>query len=119
MVYNIPNERKKGRHITMAEENKTNNGEEMVETDVFTLTDENGVESDFELLLSLEIEGETYYALIPANEEDDDEGGEYVILKLATEDGEEMLVTIDDDEEFDKISAIFDDALFGETDHDE
>ena len=87
------------------------------EVQVFTLTDENGVESDFELLLSLEIEGTTYMALVPCGTEED-EGGEYVILKLAEEDGEDVLLTIDDDDEFERIADIFDQELNSEIDYD-
>ena len=40
--------------------------EEMFEsTDVITLTDEDGVETDFEVVASLEINGQLYYALMP------------------------------------------------------
>ncbi len=85
------------------------------EVQIFTLTDENGVENDFELLHSMEIEGATYLALIPVSE---DENGEYVILKLIEEDGEEVLVTIDDDDEFEKVADLFDAELFGEIDYD-
>ena len=88
-------------------------GEEEIQ--VFTLTDENGVESDFELLLSMDIEGVTYMALVPVSENGE---GEYVILKLAEEDGEDVLLTIDDDDEFERIADIFDEELFGEIDHD-
>ena len=99
----------------MTEEIK--NGEALAEEEVqiFTLTDENGVESDFELLLSMDIEGTTYMALVPVSE---NEEGEYVILKLAEEDGEDVLLTIDDDDEFERIADIFDEELFGEIDHD-
>ena len=104
----------------MAEEIK--NGSELPEEEVqvFTLTDENGVESDFELILSMEIEGETYLALIPVeeNEEDSDEPGEYVILKLAEEDGEDVLLTIDDDDEFDRIAGVFEQELESVIDYD-
>ncbi len=97
----------------MAEEIKNNVPEE--EAQVFTLTDENGVETDFELLHTMDIDGETYLALIPVG---DEESGEYVILKLIEEDGEEVLVTIDDDEEFEKVADLFDAELFGEIDYD-
>lgn len=88
------------------------------EVQVFTLTDENGVESDFELLLSLEIEGKTYLALVPVEEEESDEPGEYVILKLIEEDGEDVLVTIDDDDEFDLVAGVFEQEIISEIDYD-
>ena len=49
----------------------------------------------------------------------DEDKEEYVILKReADENGEDMLVTIDDDEEFDRVADIFEDELFGEIDYD-
>lgn len=85
------------------------------EQEVFTLTDEEGNESDFELIGSMEIDGVTYVALLPLEGNDD----EYVILKLTVdEDGDETLVTIDDDDEFDKVADAFEDEFMGDIDHD-
>lgn len=84
--------------------------------EIFTLTDETGKESEFELLGSCEFEGKTYLALVPVEEGTE----EYVILRLETDEkGEEMLVTIDDDDEFDRIADYFEDALFDTVDYDE
>ena len=84
--------------------------------DIYTLTDEEGNELNFRLLAEAEIEGTTYLALIP---EEDNEAEEYVILKLEQdENGEQLLVTIDDDEEFDRIADFFEDELFNEVDYD-
>ena len=89
--------------------------EEMEEVDVITLTDENGEELDFVILGEAEIEGEIYMALEPVENPE----GEYVILKkVEAEDGVVDLVTIDDDEEFDRVSDFFEDELFGEVDYD-
>ena len=90
--------------------------EEYIGDEIFTLTDENGEESEFALIGSTEVDGVRYVALVPV---EDNECGEYVILKFATdEDGEEVLITIDDDDEFDRIADIFEDELFDEVDHD-
>ena len=85
--------------------------EELFEPEIITLTDEEGNENDFELIASHETDGITYLALTPV---EDNEEGEYVILRVETDaqSGEEILVTIDDDDEFDKIADIFDDMLF-------
>ena len=87
---------------------------------IFTLTDEEGNESEFELIASQEIDGVTYVALVPYVEENKDaEEQEYVVLKLeADENGEDLLVTIDDDDEFEKVAEIFEDMLFDEIDYD-
>lgn len=85
------------------------------EQEIFTLTDEEGKESDFELIGTLEIDGTKYVALLPVEGSED----EYVILKLTEdEDGDEILVTIDDDDEFDKVADAFEDEFMGEIDHD-
>ena len=85
------------------------------EQEVFTLTDEEGNESDFELIGTMEIDGTKYVALLPVEGAED----EYVILKLTEdEDGDEVLVTIDDDDEFDKVADAFEDEFMGEIDHD-
>ena len=85
------------------------------EQEIFTLTDEEGNESDFELIGNMEIDGLTYVALIPVEGDED----EYVILKLTEdENGDEILVTIDDDDEFDKAADAFEDEFMSEIDHD-
>ena len=90
--------------------------EELFDDDIYILTDEEGNENKFELQGSLELDGVTYLALIPIDETDD----EFVILKVEMdEDGEEILVTIDDDDEFDKIADIFQDELFSNIDYDD
>ena len=84
---------------------------------VITLTDETGHESDFEIIATREIDGVTYVALYPL---EDNEAGEYVILKIENdENGEEMLVTIDDDDEYDKVADVFEDEVFSDIDYDE
>lgn len=91
------------------------------EREFFTLTDEDGNEIEFELIGTIDLEGVTYHAMIPADQEGGEEGFyEYVILKTEIdEEGEEMLVTIDDDAEFDKVADIFDDMFSEEIDLDE
>ena len=89
--------------------------DEIFEGEFYTLTDEDGNESKFELIGSVEMDSNTYYALVP---ETNDE--EYVILKLAKDDnGEDILITIEDDDEFDKVADFFEDELFDEVDYDE
>ncbi len=87
--------------------------EELFGDEIYTLTDEDGNESQFELIGSKEIGGVTYLALVPT---ENNEENEYVILKIEEEDGEEVLVTIDDDDEFDRVADIFDDELFSDLD---
>ena len=68
--------------------------------DFITLTDEEGNEVELEHLDTLEYEGETYMAFVQANDTPeevlDEDSAELIILKVEPEDGEDMLVTIDD-----------------------
>ena len=114
-------EEEKGRVYVMAENEQEN------EREFFTLVDDEGTETEFELIGKAEIKGVTYYAMIPAEDsvraEDasfpDDEICEYVILREdIDEDGEEMLVTIDDDDEFDDVADYFDNLFSEEIDYD-
>ena len=60
--------------------------------DLYSLTDEDGKEQMFELLDSMEYEGETYYALTPYYEDGDEalqDDGAVVILKSEYEGDDE------------------------------
>ena len=103
------------------EENKNEIAGNDGEREFFTLTDEEGNEVEFELIDTAEYQGVTYYAMIPADAEGENDDGfqEYVILKMEKdENGEDMLVTLEDDEEFDNVADIFDDRFSEEVDYD-
>lgn len=73
-----------------------------------TLTDDDGKEIELEYIDALEMNGETYMAFFPVVEEGEEENEEeygLVILKQAIEDGEELLVTVDDEDE---LNAVYD-----------
>lgn len=97
--------------------------EEFKQEDIFTLTDEDGTEADFGLLGTTELDGVLYAAMVPLKKDADGnydfDGEEYVILKQTQENGEDVLVTVDDDDECDRVADIFEDELFSEIDHDE
>lgn len=85
------------------------------EITVLTLTDEAGKDTDYEVVDTLEYEGDTYYALQEyfENVEDLDKHGEdkdveILILKRVIENGEEVFDSVADDELFDKLTAMFD-----------
>lgn len=78
--------------------------------DIYTLVDEEGVEQVFELLDVMELEDERYFALIPYYEDADellDDDGDLIILKSQMDGDEEMMVSIDDDEEYQRVGSIF------------
>ena len=79
--------------------------------EIFTLTDEEGNEHEFELMDIMEENGTQYYALVPYVENPEamiEEDTELVVLKMGTdENGEDCLSTIDNDEEYERIGKIF------------
>lgn len=78
--------------------------------DIYTLVDEEGNEQAFELLDILEIDNQRYFALLPYYENTQDalnSDGDLVVLKSEIIDGEEMMASIDNDDEYDKIGNIF------------
>ena len=87
--------------------------EEEYEAEIFTLTDEDGNDAEFELLAEIEDNGITYLAMAPID--GDEESDEYVVLKREIdENGEEIVTSIDDDDEFERIADKFDDLFASE-----
>ena len=81
---------------------------------LLTLVDDEGVEHQFEVIDTLEIEDDRYIALIPVYDDAEDaeeDDGELILLKSEMEGEEEFLVAIEDEEEFNKVSEIFLDRL--------
>ena len=99
--------------------------EENFGPDFITVTDEDGNDFELELVDTLEHQGVTYYAMFPAVEEDeetgeprdvdaDDEEYGLVIMKAIEENGEELLSTLDSDEELDTVYELFMERFFQE-----
>lgn len=77
---------------------------------IYTLTDEDGNDQQFELLDSMEMDDQLYYAMIPHYNDPKDivsDYGELIVLKAVYDEGEEFLATIDNDDEYEKIGNIF------------
>lgn len=64
------------------------------------------VEEEYEFLDTVELDGETYFMLIPATDSEEIDG-EVFIMKLVEVNGEEMLEGVDDTALFDKVYNIF------------
>ena len=77
--------------------------------ELFELIDQDGNKKQFELIAAAEIRGEQYYAMLPAVEDEDflNADCDLVILKSIDENGEEILASIDDEDEFEVVSAFF------------
>ena len=74
---------------------------------VLTLTDEEGNEVDFVVVNAVEYNGKTYVMLVEADHIEDDEA-EALMLRVDDSGEEDVLVTVDDEEEFNAVSAEFD-----------
>ena len=83
-------------------------------TDIVTVVDESGEQHKFEVLDAIETDRRRYVALLPIFDEASsmvNDDGELVILAVEEEDGEDMLVPIEDDGEFDEVAEIFEERL--------
>ncbi|HIR31261.1 MAG TPA: DUF1292 domain-containing protein [Candidatus Faecousia faecavium] len=85
-------------------------------SDFITITDEDGTEYELEVLSTLEYNGNTYMAVIPAAESQDALQLEVSILKSVEEDGEPILCAIEDQEELEAVYDLIMDALYEEED---
>ena len=85
-----------------------------------TVTDEDGNDIELELVDVLEHKGITYMAFFPAvpEEEADEDSDDYgmVILKSIQENGEELLSTLDSEEELTEVYDLFMELLFQDED---
>ena len=71
--------------------------EEELNEDYVVLTDEDGVDVRFQYLTTVDYEGELYVVLAPEEEEDEDEEGVYILKIEKDEQGEDIYVTVEDE----------------------
>jgi uncharacterized protein YrzB (UPF0473 family) len=82
-----------------------------------SLTDDDGNEFELEHLDTIEYNGQVYMAFFPVEEADDEDGevdeADYglIILKVVHENGEDILVTVDDEEELNQVYDEFMETL--------
>ena len=75
---------------------------------IVTIEDEDGNEIQLEHVDSLEFEENEYMAFIPADTDEDAESVDFIILKVEEgDDGDDMLVTVDDDAELERVYEAF------------
>ena len=79
--------------------------------DLYTLVDEEGVEQTFELLDVMEVDDDRYFALMPYYEDPEDildDTAELIVLKSQMdENDEELMISIDDEEEYQRLGQMF------------
>ena len=82
-------------------------------SDFMTIVDEDGTEYELEVLSSIEYNGCTYIAVVPAGAEEEEQV-EVSILKSIEEDGDPILCAIEDDEELETVYSLIMDQLYEE-----
>ena len=88
---------------------------DMYGSDFMTIVDEDGTEYELEVLSSVEYNGFTYLAVIPADgEKNQVEDLEVSILKSIEEDGESILCAIEDEVENEAIYSLIMDQLYSQ-----
>mgnify|MGYP003486119544 FL=1 len=84
-------------------------------SDFMTIVDEDGTEFELEVLSTLEYNGATYLAVIPAGNEEED--FQVSILKsVEEEDGDSILCAIEDEQELEAVYDLIMDELYEEED---
>lgn len=85
-------------------------------TNFITVTDDDGNEFELEHLDTIEFNGNTYLAFFPAVSEDAEENEEeelgLILMKVIKENGEEILSTLDSEEETEAVYTEFMKTLF-------
>ena len=90
--------------------------EDQYGSDFITIVDEDGTEYELEVLSTLEYDGNTYLAVIPAGAQAEEFQLEISILKSVEEDGEDILCAVEDEEELQAVYDLIMDSLYEEED---
>ena len=85
-------------------------------SDYMTIVDEDGEEFELEILTSIDWNGSTYLAVIPASMDDeaDEPSLEVSILKSVEEDSEPILCAIEDQQELETVYELIMQQLYEE-----
>ena len=86
---------------------------------IISITDEDGVEYELEVLSSVTYRGVEYLALTPADADDETEELEGSILKSVEEDGEPVLVAVEDETELETVYDLLMQSLFEDEEEEE
>ena len=81
-----------------------------------SITDEDGVEYELEVLSTVTYKGAEYMALTPADASDDAEELEVSILKSVMDGDEPVLVTVEDDDELEAVYDLLMQTMFEDED---
>lgn len=80
-----------------------------MEDETIVLYDEDGEEQRFELIASLSVEDKDYVVVRPAEDEDSEDG--YILRVDKDENGEEIFLGVEDDDEFDIVVEAYNELM--------
>ena len=88
-------------------------------SDFMTIVDEDGTEFELEVLSTLEYDGNTYMAVIPAGAEETENLEVSILKSIEDEDGEPTLCAIEDDAELEAVYTQIMEQLYEEEDEED
>ena len=83
-------------------------------SDFITIADEDGTEFELEVLSTLEYNGATYLAVIPAGAEEGEDLEVSILKSVEDEDGEDILCAIEDEAELEAVYELIMQELYEE-----
>ncbi|MCD8334016.1 MAG: DUF1292 domain-containing protein [Clostridiales bacterium] len=93
---------------------------------LYSLTSEDGEEVTLEYIDTFEYNGQCYIAFLPAESDgaepdftDEDEEYGLILMRVIVENGEELLTTLDSDEEIEEVYQYYVDNFFDDDEEDE
>ena len=78
-----------------------------MQDNIISLLDENGVESQFEVILTLEADNKEYAILMPVEDEEAEEAEEALVFRIDQDEEGEMLVPLEDDQEYQIVVDVY------------
>ena len=88
-------------------------------SDFITIVDDDGQEFELEVLDSMDYNGESYVAFLPANmDENDPDYGIIILRSVLDENGDELFESIDDDDQLQDVYEHFMVLLFDDEEED-
>lgn len=93
--------------------------EDQYGSDFMTIVDEDGTEYELEVLTTVEYNGASYLAVIPASGEEDLEMEVSILKSQEDEDGEPLLCAIENEAELQAVYDLIMEQLYSDEDTDE
>ncbi len=93
--------------------------EEDYGANIISITDEDGVEYELEVLSSVEYQGAEYLALTPADADEDHEELDLSIMNTVMDGDEPILVAVEDEQELETVYDLLMQSMFDDEDFDD